>query len=492
MKTFSEHLEEFNEYGVIREVYHPVVLLSGLPRVKPGEVVVFEDNSWGMVMSLGADAVEVLLFSQKPLPVGFQAARTGNPLSIPLGQYLVGQVLDALGNPQLEISGQFAPEEEREIDVPAPSIAMRQQIRQPQLTGISMVDILLPLGKGQRELVVGDRKTGKTSFLLTAMKSHILAGGVVVYAAVGKKSIELDQLKQFFVREGMLGKMVVLATTSHDSPSMVYIAPFSAMTLAEYFRDHGQDVLVVLDDLSTHAKFYREISLLARRFPGRDSYPGDIFFTHARLLERAGNFKHPTVHEVAITCLPVGETIENDLTDYIVSNLIGITDGHLLFDTTEFIKGRRPAINPSYSVTRVGKQTQTLLHQQINQQLMLFLGQYARSQNYAHFGAELTDSVKKIIQRGDQLYSVFNQSASVVVPLEVQMVLLGMVWNEVFIQTEIADIPACRDRLVAAYGKEEKVQHLIDEVVSVKSWEELLGRVQKRKNQLLLYCQAGS
>lgn len=488
-KAFNEYLQEFQEYGEVREVYHPVVLIGGLPRVRPREMVLFEDGTQGMVLSLGESTVEVLIFSQKPVSVGMRTVRTGRPLAIPIGQYLVGQVIDPLGKPQFEIKGDIHPEEERDVDIPPPSIVNRQQIRHPQFTGVGVVDLLLPLGKGQRELVVGDRKTGKTAFLLTAMKSHALEGGMVIYVAIGKKAIELDQLQKFILAEGMLNRMVIISTTAHDSASMIYVAPFSGMTLAEYFKDRGEDVLVVMDDLSTHAKFYREISLLARRFPGRDSYPGDIFFTHARLLERAGNFKHESMHEVAITCLPVAETIENDLTDYIVSNLIGITDGHLLFDSTEYIKGRRPAINANYSVTRVGKQTQTILHQQANQHVMTFIAQYVRSQNFSHFGAELTDAIKKVISKGDQLYAFFTQAPATVVQIEVQLVMVAMIWVDVFNQMPLTQVSLFRQRLSDLYRQDKKVEGLINELVAAKSWEELLENVQKRKNQLLLFSQ---
>ena len=448
MYTFSDYLKKYEEFGIVEEVRHPVVKVMGLPSVKPGEVVVFESNHLGQVLHMDEVVVEVLVFAKEPIPPKVQVARTGKSLSMLASDRLLGKVVNPLGSTfyrikQSEVgtrkSGkdghkksdeQFFQEvgEERVLDIRPLSIVKRLQISEPLVTGVGLVDLLLPLGKGQRELVVGDRKTGKTSFLLTAMKSQIQQGSKVIYAAIGKQLLEIDLVKQWLEKENLIERVVMVASTAHDSQSLVYLTPFTAMTLAEYFRDLGENVLVILDDLSTHAKFYREISLLAGRFPGRDSYPGDIFYTHARLLERAGNFVHPKQVSVSISCLPVAETTENDLSDYIISNLIGITDGHLLFDSREFIKGRRPAINALASVTRVGRQTQLLLHQNISQQLLTFLSDYQRSQRYSHFGAESTDKMKEELKKGNLLFDFFNQDVELVLPLDIQLLFVGMIW----------------------------------------------------------------
>lgn len=506
MSIFKNNLETFGEYGVVEAVYHPVVVVSGLPNVFPKEIVVFENDVRGQVLTLSRDMAEILLFSHYPVRVGQKLTRTGKPMKIPLGNYMVGQILDPLGRPLLpieveastlttEVDVDYAEtliaseaEEEREVDISPPSMIERVEIRRSFLTGVSIVDSLLPLGKGQREIIVGDRKTGKTSFLLSAMKGHALAGGMVVYAAVGKKSIELESLRNYLVSERLLKNVVMIATTSHDAASLIYLSPFTAMTIAEYFKDKGMDVLVVMDDLSTHAKFYREIALLAHRFPGRDSYPGDIFFTHARLLERAGNFVHPTAGEASITCMPVAETTENDLTDYIVSNLIGITDGHILFDTSEFIKGRRPAINPSLSVTRVGKQTQSTLHQEVNTTLMALLVQYERSQTYSHFGAELSKDVQKLLVKGQLLYSFFNQLPSVVIPLSVQILIVGLILSECFDSSFVKQMGSFRACVVQTYFGDKRFRLLIDQGVSVDNVEDLKKNALGIKDELFRVC----
>ena len=238
----------------------------------------------------------------------------------------------------------------------------------PMFTGMTLVDLMIPLGRGQRELVLGDRKTGKTQFLLQAALAQASVGTVCVYACIGKKKAEILRVKEFFAKEGILDKTVIVASSSQDSTGEIFTCPYTAMAVAEFFRDRGQDTLVLLDDMTTHAKFYREMSLLLRKFPGRDSYPGDIFHIHSKLLERSGNFvikKDGNEMDVAITCLPAAETIQGDLTGYIQTNLMSMTDGHIYFDNELFFKGRRPAINPFISVTRVGYQTQTSLRKEM-------------------------------------------------------------------------------------------------------------------------------
>jgi F-type H+-transporting ATPase subunit alpha len=296
-------------------------------------------------------------------------------------------------------------------------------------TGVALIDLLIPLGRGQRELVIGDRKTGKTSLLLTTIKKQVDEGVIAIYAAIGKKKSEIKKLQEFFTKEKLIDKMIMVATSSYDSPSLIYETPYAAMSIAEYFRDQGVHSLIILDDLSTHAKFYRELSLLSRRFPGRDSYPGDVFYIHSKLLERAGNFKHPKVGEVSITCLPVIELVEGDLAGYIATNLMGITDGHIYLDSNIYYQGMRPAVNIPLSVTRVGRQTLGKLPREINKVLMAFLSRYDRLQNLSHFGQELTDDVKKALHLGEMIYAFFKQPYEETIPISVQLVILSMLFQ---------------------------------------------------------------
>jgi F-type H+-transporting ATPase subunit alpha len=259
------------------------------------------------------------------------------------------------------------------------------------------------------------------------------------------------------------------------------------MTVGEYFLEQGHNVLVVLDDLSTHAKFYREVSLLANRFPGRDSYPGDIFYTHSRLLERAGNFKFKE-GERSLTVLPVAEIVEGDFTGYIATNLMGMTDGHIYFDSNVYYRGVRPAVNISLSVTRVGRQSQTNLSRSINRELTAFLALYDKMQNLSHFGAELTDTVKQVLATGEMVYSFFEQPYEVVVPLEVQIILISMLWLRFFDTATKEEIEMYRESLHKAYGNPSNKQLIDSFLQKSNSFNELLGLISQYKQQLMLMC----
>src|SRR5260221_2928839 len=333
MDAFNQLLQKNGEYGIVYQVSHPIVFIEGLPMVKMHEVILFETGQKGEVFSITRGKVEARIFSHEPVTVGTKVASTDQLLSIPVGKELLGHVINPLGEP-LDPSIPFTmPKEMRDLDAKPVGISGRQKITKPLTTGISLIDLMVPLGMGQRELIIGDRKTGKTSLLMTTIKKQAYEGVVAIYAAIAKKKSDIKKLQEFFVQEKIMSNMIIVATSSYDSPSLIYQTPYAGMAIAEYFRELGIPTLLILDDFSTHAKFYRELSLLARRFPGRDSYPVDIFYTHSLLLDRAGNFKHPKVGEVSITCLPVVEIVEGDFTGYISTNVMGITDGHIYLDS---------------------------------------------------------------------------------------------------------------------------------------------------------------
>jgi len=490
MSKYKLLLDKYKEFGIAEKIFHPIVIATGLPSAHPKEAVVFENNQIGQILGLNQNYLEIILFSQNPISPGTKIARTGKPLSITINKHLLGNIINPLGellssNKNNNSSRNKSINEIREVDIPPIGIKKRSTITKPLLTGVSLVDLTLPLGQGQRELVAGDRKTGKSSFLLSAIKNHIIQHkGIAIYAAIGKQSTEIQQQYQFFSKEKLIKNIIMVASTAHDSQGMIYTTPFTAMTIAEFFRDRGQNVLIVLDDLSTHAKFYREIALLAKRFPGRDSYPADIFFTHARLLERAGNFTIKK-KQVSISCLAIAETVENDLTDYIVSNLIGITDGHLLFDINEFHKGRRPAIKPQFSVTRVGKQTQTELSQEINQKLIEFISQYEKTQELAHFGSDLSYEAKQILAKGDQLYSFFYQPSSTVIYPEIQLIMVTIIWLG-FLTGSEKEIIRLRTNLTQALKRNNSLGKLIKQIIKKStSFQELQDYTQQHRLQLI-------
>ncbi len=487
MEQFNTYITEIGEYGIVEQVRTPLAIISGLMGAHLNEIVVFESGEKGQVFMVQKDAVTVLIFSKESVIVGTRVTRTNQFLSVPVGNDVLSKMIDPLGGSLVSNQPEIMHLPKREIDTKVVGMVGREKITQPFYTGTSLIDMLVPLGKGQKELVIGDRKTGKTSFLLTAMKTQAKNGVKIIYAAIGKKKSDIKRVRAFFEQEGLTDSTVIVATSSYDSPSLIYLTPYSAVTIAEFFRDQGQETLVVLDDLSTHAKFYREISLLANRFPGRESYPGDIFYTHARLLERAGNYDI-NGKEVSVTILPVAELVEGDFSGYIATNLMGITDGHIYFDSNSFYEGKRPAVNVSLSVTRVGKQTQSKLRKSITQEITAFLGTYQKMQNLSHFGAELTDTVKNILSTGELAYNFFEQHYNTVLPINVQIVLFGILWLKFFPEASISEIRDYRERLISLYEMDEGKKYIDAFVVDVNSFNELLSKITQKKEELIKIC----
>lgn len=484
MNDFSYYLKSLNEFGITTQVNHPIVGATGLPKAKLHEIVLFETGQQGQIFSMHADHVEILVMSQERVRAGTRIVRTNKTVSLMVGNGLLGHIINPLGmsiNAEETQNQTFS--EERAIDIKPLGIPSRARIRKTFETGTAIVDMLVPLGKGQKELIIGDRKTGKSSFLFTTIKKQILSGGIAIYAIIGRQKTDIKHILEFLQKEKLLERTVVVATASNDSPGLIYHTPFAAMTIAEYFRDQGEDVILVLDDLTTHARFYREISLLVKNFPGRDSYPGDIFYTHAKLLERAGSFIHPKKGDVAITCLPIVETVGGDLTNYIVTTLMGITDGHIFFDSNIFYNGRRPAVNTAISVTRVGKQTQSDVERSITRELNSFLSLYDKMQNLSHFGAELTDNVKNILAMGEKIYLFFDQHYAVIVPKEVQLILFSLLWVRL-IDPDKATLEQLRLILIKAFTENKDVKQLFDEIMQAKNFNELLRNVSLQKERI--------
>lgn len=479
MKNFNDYLNETGEIGYVRKVINVIVYVDGLPSAHPGEVVVFEGGQIGEVTSLNEDFVEILTFSKKNVKTGEKVARTGRLNTIPVGPGLLGKLINPLGVSLSESSRNINTQEIRPIEVLPIGIMTRRIIKKQLDTGVGIVDLMVPIGQGQRQLVIGDRKTGKTNFLLQTIVSAARQGIICIYAAIGKKKLDIKEVEEYLKINGVSEKVIIVASTSQDPAGEIFLTPYSAMTIAEYFRDKGQNSLVILDDLLNHAKFYRELSLLANKFPGRNSYPGDIFYVHARLMERAGNFIVNN-NEVAITCIPVVESSQGDFSGYIQTNIMSMTDGHIYFDNNLFSQGRRPAINPFLSVTRVGKQTQTASKRSINRELLSFMTLFEKLRNYSHFGAELTDSVKITLNTGKNLLSIFNQDTNITIPGNVQAVLLSLVWSGGIKESDPKKIIEYRKRLVELYSKDPSYKVYVDNAINKsESFNDLLLLVQK-------------
>lgn len=461
MAKFDTLLEETKEIGKVSQVLRSIVHVTGLPGAKPGELVVTEHGASGQVLSLKEDHLEVLVLSTMSINVGDQIARTDNVVEVPVGDELLGQLIDPLGRPVFGAEAIIKTKLRQPIDVLPPGISVRKDIDSFFETGVAVVDLTVPLGIGQRELIIGDRKIGKTSLLKQSMVSHSRRGGITVYAAIAKRQSEIKALAEYVEAMEIKDKTVVVASSSADVSGLVFQTPYAAMTIAEYFRDHGHDVLVILDDLTIHAKYYREITLLAKRFPGRSAYPGDIFYVHSRLLERAGNFQ-----KGSITALPVAETVLGDISGYIQTNLMSMTDGHIFFDQELYNQGRRPAVNPFLSVTRVGHQAQTQLYKSISRELSSFLVHHNKMKQFMHFGGELSDSVKATLALGDRIMALFDQSGDHVMPLNVVGVLLAGLWAGFWATDQTG---AFRQRVVhyvERYYAEKEVKEYFDGVVA--------------------------
>ena len=505
MNNFEDCLKQYNEIGFVELIVNPLVKIKGLPGARLFEVVIFENGEIGQVLSMNSLYVEVLTFSRKPTHIGDRVARTGHPIGVEVGDRLLGRVVDSLCNeiyfpgvretarenvpPKAGLDSSLGlgmtESEFREIYSLAPDISKRKKISRTLETGVAIVDLMVPLGMGQRELIIGDRKTGKTNFLFQTIITQAKKNSICIYAAIGKNIAGVRKAANFLHAQGIFDKSIIVSTSSADPVGLIQLTPYTAMTIAEYFRDKGHDVLLVLDDLTTHAKYYREISLLSKKFPGRASYPGDIFYIHSSLLERAGSFIHNEKGEVSITCLPVAEAVEGDISGYIQTNIMSITDGHIFFDNDLFARGIRPAVNSFLSVTRVGRQTQTGARWGINRELNGFLSLLEKTRKFVHFGAEINDNIKNTLKLGDRIYSFFNQNFGRIVPLNLQLILFCMIWIGVWQEDTMAIMKSDIEKMMDKTESDENYRKKIDSYVEkAAGFNELLGFVSKNIDRL--------
>jgi F-type H+-transporting ATPase subunit alpha len=493
-KKFKSYLDDTGEVGYAERIVHSIIYGSGLPGARPNEIVVFETGQIGEVLSLNEEYVEILLLSEEQVRVGTKIARTDKPFQIEIGEGLLGKVVDPTCRVRGSTLNMGGDVEVRETDISPPGIASRKNIDKPFETGVSVVDLIVPLGKGQRELVVGDRKTGKTQLLMQSTLTQAQSGTVCIYAAIAKKILDIKELEAFIKKNKIEENTIVVATGASDPAGLVYKTPYTAMTIAEYFRDRGRDVFVALDDLSAHAKYYREISLLAKRFPGRSAYPGDIFYLHSRLLERAGNFVLKSkdekgkvaFSEVSITCLPVAELVLGDLSGYIQTNLMAMTDGHVFFDSDLFNQGRRPAVNPFLSVTRVGRQAQTQLLRDLNRQVTRFLVYVEKLREFLHFGAELSESTQRTLAMGDRLIAFFNQSSDKVVPLKVNIIIISAIWGGFWKGVAINNMNKNIAFIVDTFKKDANYRQRIENfIASSNTFDDIVAAIKQNQDILL-------
>lgn len=426
MEAFKKHLEETGEIGRVVGQDHYLAYIAGLPNLKLGEMIMTENEERGLVHSLDKDTAEILMFGEGKLKVGQEIARTNKFFQIPVSQELLGRIIDPLGRPIDNLGPVQGEKEYLPIQREAPGITQRVSINEPLETGVMMVDLLVPIGYGQRELVIGDAKTGKTIFLLQTLSNQAKKGVTCIYVTIGKEASAVKAVEEYLKEAEVFNKTVMVVATSENASTINYLSPFSGMTIAEYFRDKRGKVLIVLDDLTSHAKFYREISLLIKRLPGRASYPGDIFHIQAALLERAGNINTQDNKEASITALPAAETLENDLSGFIQTNLMAMTDGHIFFDINDFRRGKLPAVNAFLSVSRVGNQTKEPLDYALAGWIRKKMVEYQRVKEIAQFGEELFPETQKLLDLGKKLETLFSQGSKTIIPRPLQLFILGL------------------------------------------------------------------
>jgi F-type H+/Na+-transporting ATPase subunit alpha len=475
MKDFNYFLDKIGEIGFVDEILHSVAYVSGLPKAHPGELVIFEGGDFGEVFSLNEEYVEILLFSNSNLNVGQKVVRTDELLNAPVGNGVLGRMINPMGIP-IDDKGELKNVILLPIDREPPKIMERKQVDKPLETGVTLVDLAVPLGRGQRELVIGDRKTGKTEFILQTILYQAAKGTVCIYGVIGQKKVDILKLSEFFESKGIKNNTVIIASSSADTGGLVYLTPYTAMTIAEHFKDQGMDVLLILDDMTTHARVYREICLLARRFPGRNSYPGDIFYLHAKLIERAGNFK-----KGSITALPVAESVFGDLSGYVQTNLMAMTDGHIFFDIDLYNEGKRPAVNPFLSVTRVGRQTQSKLLKDISREVNSFLITYDRMKQFMHFGAEVGQTAKNILSLGMKIDLFFNQPDFSMTNLNISVLILSGLWAGIWAETNLPDLKRLMEKVTLSYNTNETYQKEVDTLITgSKSFSDLVTYLRRQ------------
>ncbi len=443
IKGFRYDLE-MQEVGVVVEVGDGIARVYGLERAMASEIVAFPGDVQGLVLNLEEESVGVALFGEsEKIQEGDEVRRTGRVLETPVGEGLLGRVVDPLGLP-IDGKGPVETTETRKTEFKAPGVVHRQPVNTPLQTGIKSVDAMTPIGRGQRELIIGDRRTGKTAIAIDAIINQKGTDVYCFYVAIGQKASTVARIVDILDRHEALAYTTVVAADAESPTPMQYLAPYAGCAMAEYFTYAGKDAFVVYDDLSKHAVAYRELSLLLRRPPGREAYPGDIFYTHSRLLERAVRLSD-AYGGGSLTAFPLIETKANDITAYIPTNVISITDGQIYLEADLFNKGFRPAINVGNSVSRVGGAAQIKAMSQVAGELRLELSQYRELEAFAEFSADLDEESKAQLARGDRLMEILKQDQYAPMPVEEQVVSLF-----VAVQNHLADID------VSAVGRFEE------------------------------------
>ncbi len=436
---YYENTIKQDETGTVLLVGDGIARASGLVNCMAGELLEFEDGSYGMAQNLEENSVSIVLFgSGESIGEGQTVKRTGKVVSVPVGDAMIGRVVNALGQP-IDGAGPVVTEEFRAIESPAPGICERRSVHEPLQTGIKAIDSMIPIGRGQRELIIGDRQTGKTTLAVDTIINQKGKDMICIYVAIGQKRSTVASLVETLTRNGAMEYTMVVAATASEASPLQYIAPYSGCAMGEYFMNKGKHVLIIYDDLSKHAVAYRALSLLIRRPPGREAYPGDVFYLHSRLLERAAKLDDEHGGG-SLTALPIIETQAGDVSAYIPTNVISITDGQIFLETELFHSGVMPAVNPGISVSRVGGNAQIKAMKKVAGTLKLIYSQYRELQSFAQFGSDLDADTKARLEQGARIVEVLKQDQNEPVPVEKQVAILYAVINGVLTDIKNEDV----------------------------------------------------
>ena len=443
--------------GEIIEVGDGVVRVSGLSDVASSELVKFAHNIYGLALNLEEDSVGIIVFGNwQDLKEGDTSQTTGKILEVPVGESLVGRVIDALGNP-IDGKGQIKTSAYYPAEKIAPGVIYRERVNTPLQTGLKAIDSMIPIGRGQRELIIGDRSLGKTAICLDTIINQKGKNVTCIYVAIGQKTSKIAQVVATLEKFKAMDHTIVVAASASDSATMQYLAPYSGCAMGEYFMDQGKDALIIYDDLTKHAWAYRQISLLLGRPSGREAYPGDIFYLHSRLLERAAKM-HPKYGGGSLTALPIIETQAGDVSAYIPTNVISITDGQIYLEADLFNAGIRPSVNPGLSVSRVGGAAQTKMMKQVAGSLRLDLAQYRELATFAQFGSDLDEATQKRLDRGKRIVEVLKQPQLAPLDVASQVIVLWAVNNGYFDKIDISKIQKFEERILTLLATNKKLK----------------------------------
>ncbi len=428
-----------NETGSVLTVGDGISRVSGLLNCMSGELLEFENGTFGMAQNLEENVVSAVLFGEDiGISEGQTVKRTGRVVSVPVGENMIGRVVNAIGQP-IDGAGPIETTEYRPVETRAPGIIDRQPVKEPLQTGIKAIDSMIPIGRGQRELIIGDRQTGKTTIAIDTILNQKGKDVICIYVAIGQKRSTVTGLVTELQNGGAMDYTIVVAATASEPSPLQYIAPYTGCTMGEHFMAQGKHVLLIYDDLSKHAVAYRALSLLIRRPPGREAYPGDVFYLHSRLLERAAKLSDENGGG-SLTALPIIETQAGDVSAYIPTNVISITDGQIFLETELFHSGIMPAVNPGISVSRVGGNAQIKAMKKVAGTLKLVYSQYRELQSFAQFGSDLDEDTKSRLAQGERIVEVLKQDKSSPVPVEKQVAILYAVVNNILMKVETTDI----------------------------------------------------